>query len=50
MSESVEQARRCIRIICKACSGTGKSRYHEGRDCDQCDGHGTILSYVSLSR
>lgn len=37
-----------VRFICSACSGTGHSRYHENRDCDQCDGHGTILSRLTL--
>lgn len=41
-------ARKSIAFICKACNGTGQSRWYENRDCDQCDGRGTITSYIAL--
>ena len=40
--------RKGVYIWCKACNGTGQSRYYEYRSCDVCDGRGTIESYVEL--
>lgn len=40
---------RTVRFICGACNGTGRSRYYENRDCDRCDGLGTIATKLTLS-
>jgi len=48
MTVTALDTRRTIRFICKACNGTGHSRYREYDDCDVCDGKGTISSYIAL--
>lgn len=48
MTSPILRLTQTVRFMCKACNGTGKSRWFEGRDCDVCEGHGTIKSYVRL--
>lgn len=48
-ARDLRSGRRSIRFLCRACNGTGHSRYYEYRDCNVCDGKGTIASYLELS-
>lgn len=41
--------RQSVVFICKACNGTGQSRYREYACCDVCDGKGTVTTYVALA-
>lgn len=48
-ARDLRSGRRTIRFMCRACNGTGHSRYYEYRDCDVCNGVGTIASYLEFS-
>ena len=36
-------------VICRACNGTGRSRYRDNQCCDQCDGWGKRLAPITES-
>lgn len=42
--------RKTVSFICSACNGTGLSPWFENRDCDRCDGRGTITTSVALEK